>query len=565
MDPRTTTAPFPLSDGDKAQNTNDPFWLGHLLLKNNSITVEQLNSAKTKYREKPTVGFASVLEELNMSTPRLTAHMIAAAHRLTVAELTIFTVDREVARTLPETKSKARCIIPFRRADNALHIAVPDPAFYTSAHARQDFGTATQFRFFVAPQKDILTAITDAWKPDEIARDPRMIFENLLKIAVNKKCSDLHLEPMEKALGVRLRVDNRLVHEQFLPAEMRDPVTQAAKLFGRMDISEKRLPQDGMGRLVIGARTYSFRLSCVPCMNGESIVVRVIDEGAGVRTFEELGLFPDQILTLRGLINQPNGVIYVTGPTGSGKTTMLYSCLNQLPASDLKIITLEDPVEVTFPQFTQVPIDEKVGRRFDNTLPFLLRQDPDVMLVGETRDLDTAKVTIRAALTGHLCFSTLHTNDAVGTITRLGDLGIAPFLLAAAVRGVVAQRLLKRVCPNCRRPHKLNAQLIERFGKLLDSANLRDGAQFYEAGQCPACQNRGYNGRIAICEVIPLEGLEEDIARKASEAELRQLIKAKGVRDLREDGILKAAKGLTTFDELVNALGADPNDIFAAA
>lgn len=553
---QATTAPCGRATGGQPSIMNDTFWLGQRLLKDGSISAEQFNSAQAKFRENPKIGFATVLEQLGLVSPSKAAHLVAATHGLGVADLSVFTVDRVCARSYPENKARQRCLVPFHREGDELHIAVADPTDYTQAHARVDFaGQVT--RLFVAPRRDILMAISDAWKEGISLKDPQSLFEALLRKAVAQKASDLHLEPRENALDVRLRVDNRVVHEQFLPLELRDPITQAAKLFGRMDISESRKPQDGQGKMHIGARTYSFRLSCVPCVSGESIVVRVIDENAGVRSFEDIGLFPEDIERLKKLINLPNGVIYVTGPTGSGKTTLLYSCLNQLPATDLKIITIEDPVEFTFPQFIQIPVDDKVGRRFDNTLPFLLRQDPDILLVGETRDLTTARLTIQASLTGHLCFSTLHTNDAVGTITRLTDLGIEPYLIAASVKGLVAQRLVRRLCPQCRTVNEsLNEHLCNAHKDLIERAGLTERAKFYTPSPegCPNCQKRGFTGRLAIIEVYPLDGLERAIADRRPEEDIKASLKARGFRDMREDGILKAALGLTTVEEVLNVV-----------
>lgn len=551
-----STVPPGRAAGGSPSVVSDPFWLGQRLLREGAISAEQFASAQSKFRENPKVGFSTVLEQLGLVNASKAAHMIAGVFGLDTADLTLFSVDREVARSYPEGKARQRCILPFRRDEDDLHVAVADPAEYTAAHARVDF-PGQSVRLFVAPRKDIVMAIGDAWKEGVSLKDPQNLFAALLKKAVAQKASDLHLEPRENALDVRLRIDNRVVHEQFMPLELRDPITQAAKLFGRMDISESRKPQDGQGKMQIGARTYSFRLSCVPCVAGESVVVRVIDEHAGVRSFEEIGLFPAEIARLKQLINIPNGVIYVTGPTGSGKTTLLYSCLNQLPATELKIITIEDPVEFTFPQFIQIPVDDKVGRRFDNTLPYLLRQDPDVLLVGETRDLETAKLTIQASLTGHLCFSTLHTNDAVGTITRLTDLGIEPYLIAASVKGLVAQRLVRRLCPKCRTVNKdMNEHLLGAHKDLIASAGLTEGACFYQPSRdgCPDCLKRGFNGRLAVIEVYPLEGLERAIAERRPEEEIRASLKARGYRNLREDGILKAAQGLTTVEEVLNAV-----------
>lgn len=552
-----TTAPFG-RPGPAAPVS--PFWLGERLLKDGVITPEQFASAQAKFRENPRVGFAAVLEGLGLASAAKISQLVASAYGMENAELTVLTVDRDVARSFPEARARQKGIIPFRRIAGELHVATSDPGSYGAAHARGDFPGQT-IKIFVAPQKDITAAIADAWAERSTSQDPQTLLENILKAAAAVRASDVHLEPLPTALRVRFRVDNRVIHDRFLEADKRESITQAAKLFGRMDISDRQRGQDGQGRLSIGARTFSFRVSCLPCVGGESVVLRLIDEDAGVRTFEDIGLFPSEIERIKRMIDLPNGVIYVTGPTGSGKTTLLYSCLNQLPANELKIITVEDPVETVFPAFTQVQVNEKQGVTFGNTLPFILRQDPDVLLVGETRDLATARITIQASLTGHLCFSTLHTNDAVGTVTRLTDLGIEPYLIAASVKGVIAQRLVRKLCKHCRVPNPMNDLLLAEHAQLLGAAGLESPPQFFsaltkEGGDdcCPHCRGLGYRGRLAIIEVFPLDGVERMIAERRHENEIRQALQAMGYRNLRSDGILKASLGLTTVEEVLKVV-----------
>ena len=392
------------------------------------------------------------------------------------------------------------------------------------------------------------------------APSPSERLEALLREAVAEGATDLHLEPREKSLDIRHRIDGRLIHRRFLEDALREPVIQAAKIAGRMDIAERRLPQDGQGLLAVGARRWHLRFSCLPAINGESIVVRLIDEHAGVRSFEEMGLFPAEIGRLRELLGLPHGLVYVTGPTGAGKTTLLYSMLNSLPPQEideLKIITLEDPVEARHPRFfLQIGVDERIGRTFGELLRHVLRHDPDVLLVGETRDLPTAEITLKAALTGHLCFSTLHTADALGAIGRLRDLGLDPLMTASALKGVIAQRLVRRPCPECRRPHPQNGLLFARFGPILEG-DLPPGTRgFFAAADagCAACGGRGYRGRTAIVEVFPLAGLERLVAKSGAPAALLPRLRARGCRTLFEDGIRKAALGLTTIEEVYAAI-----------
>ncbi len=397
------------------------------------------------------------------------------------------------------------------------------------------------------------------------APSPSDRFQAILRDAVADGATDLHLEPRERSLDIRHRVDGHLVHKGRIERIQSESVIQAAKIAGHMDIAERRLPQDGQGLLAVGARRYHLRFSCLPAINGESIVVRIIDEQAGVRSFEEMGFFPEEIARLRELLELPNGLVYVTGPTGAGKTTLLYSMLNNLPPREidaLKIITLEEPVETRHPRFfLQIGVDERIGRTFSELLRHVLRHDPDVLLIGETRDLKTAEITLKAALTGHLCFSTLHTHDALGAVARLKDIGLDPLMVAGALRGVIAQRLVRRPCEACRRPHPQNDLLLNRFQVLLPTAEAPPGGLgFFAAGDgaCEACRGRGYRGRTAIVEVFPLLGLERQLARCNGPAGLLPHLRARGCRTLFEDGVRKAALGRTTIEEVYAAVEERP-------
>jgi len=351
-------------------------------------------------------------------------------------------------------------------------------------------------------------------------------------------------------------------HRRFVEGELREAVIQAAKIAGRMDIAEKRLPQDGQGSVQVGARLYHLRFSCLPSVHGEAIVVRIIDEHAGIRSFEEMGLDPPEIARLRGLLALPHGLIYVTGPTGSGKTTLLYSMLNNLPAgelNELKIITLEEPVEIRHPRsFLQIEVADRIGRTFGEILRQALRHDPDVLLVGETRDPPTAEITLKASLTGHLCLSTLHTADALGAIARLRDLGLDSLLLAEALKGVIAQRLVRLLCPRCRVPHPRRREWADRCRALPEVPEPR----FFAAApdrSCPLCQGRGYRGRTAIVEVFPLAGLERQIAAGTPAADLLAAMRSRGCGTLFESGLRKAAAGLTTPEEVHAAVEMGPS------
>ncbi|MGD1031334.1 MAG: GspE/PulE family protein [Opitutaceae bacterium] len=539
---------------------SDPFWLGRALAEKGTITAEQFASAKQQWRRNPRETFASVLEALGLAGARELASLIASRHRLSVASLEPRAVDRAAARLLPLEAARRKCVLPFFQSGKTIDLAVEDPAAYGMRQAREDF-PLHEVRLHVAPRREIVSLLEDAWRTASHA-GAGDAFANLIRDAIAERASDLHLEPRENSLDVRLRIDGRLIHRRFFEKEMREPLIQAAKIAGRIDITERRLPQDGQGCIAIGARDYHLRFSCIPAVNGESIVVRIIDDHAGLRSFEEMGVWPGDRRRIEALLRQPNGLVYVTGPTGSGKTTLLYSMLHNLPANrinELKIVTLEEPVEVRHPRFfLQVDVDEKIGRTFGELLRHVLRHDPDVVLVGETRDRPTAEITLRAALTGRLCLSTLHTNDALGAINRLADIGLDPLMLASALKGVIAQRLVRRPCANCRRTHPQDDLLRARYRSLLDEEGIAAGERSFQAAvpgrDCPVCRGRGFHGRTAIIEVCPLSGLERLIAERAPAGAFRAALRPEGVRTLFEDGVRKAAVGLTTIEEVHAAI-----------
>lgn len=543
-----------------AEANQDPFWLGAALLESGALAPGQLASAKQFWRRHPKGGFAAALETLGLATASQLAGLVARRHALPLAELGPRGVDRSAARLIPLDRARQRCVLAYRQEGLRVDLAVEDPALYGPGQAREDL-PGREVRLRVAPRREILGLLEEAWR-DEGPADAGGAFSQLVREAIASRASDIHLEPRDHALDVRLRIDGHLIHQRFIDAAARDPLIQAAKIAGGMDISERRRPQDGQGVVEVAGRRHHLRFSCIPAVNGESVVVRLIEDQAGLRSFAEMGLFPGDQERLRELLGSPNGLVYVTGPTGAGKTTLLHSMLHNLPPgriNELKIVTLEEPVEIRHPRFLmQVGVDERAGRTFSELLRHVLRHDPDVILVGETRDRQTAEITLRAALTGRLCLSTLHTNDALGAVARLADIGLDPVMLASALRGVIAQRLVRRPCPECRRAHPQSDLLLRRFAGLLDGEAIpRDRRGFLTvcpAPSCPVCGGRGYAGRTAIVEVYPLAGLERLVAERAPPKAFLEHLRPRGRRTLFEDGVLKAALGLTTIEEVYGAL-----------
>jgi type II secretory ATPase GspE/PulE/Tfp pilus assembly ATPase PilB-like protein len=378
------------------------------------------------------------------------------------------------------------------------------------------------------------------------AGDATRTLEEILRAAAAEGASDIHFEPKEDGLLVRFRLDGEMREHLRLPVAQRDALLARGKIFGGLDITEKRLPQDGRATLREKTRRFHLRLSTLPTVHGESLVIRLLDQTMPNQDFAQLGLAEVQSAALREALAGPAGIIFLTGPTGSGKTTTLHAALHALDHGGRVIHTLEDPVEYEFPGIRQTEIREKIGLTFAASLRALLRQNPDVLLVGETRDAETAQLAVRAALTGHLVMSTLHTNDALAAIPRLRDLGVESFLLAASLRLVAAQRLVRRLCPECKEPHPDNARLCE--------THRIPGGRFCRPVGCAACHNRGYRGRLAIHEVLPAAKFLPLIAADAPHAELAARRDREGFATLWQHGLTAAAAGLTTVEQVARVL-----------
>ena len=371
----------------------------------------------------------------------------------------------------------------------------------------------------------------------------------ILLQAIRDRGSDIHLEPFEHEFKVRYRVDGVLYEMMPPPVHLARAVISRVKVMSNLDIAETRLPQDGRIELNIGGNPVDLRVSTLPTMYGESVVMRVLDRQNLALDLEKLGLRPDELKSLRLLAEKPNGILLVTGPTGSGKTTTLYSVLHEANTIDVKIITTEDPVEYDLEGIVQVQVNEEIGVTFANCLRSILRQDPDKILVGEIRDLETSQIAVEASLTGHIVFSTLHTNDAPSAITRMLDLGLEPFLLTATLEGIIAQRLVRRICVNCKTSYEPSDE--ELYELELTPSDI-EGRQFYYGQGCKKCNGTGYKGRIAIYEMMIMnDRLRSMVMNHASTADLRTASKEDGMRTLRDSGLLHIFDGITTIEEVV--------------
>jgi len=377
------------------------------------------------------------------------------------------------------------------------------------------------------------------------------LMNRILARAVQLGASDIHMEPFREYMRVRYRIDGVLYDRLKIPSRHQGSVVSRIKVLSKLNIAEKRLPQDGRIRLKVGSKDVDIRVSTLPTAFGERVVLRLLDQTTLFRGLKDIGMSPDTYQTVEKLIHKTQGMVLVTGPTGSGKTTTLYAALDRINKPERNIITIEDPIEYQINGISQIPVNPKVGLTFANGLRSIVRQDPDVILVGEIRDLETAEIAIHAALTGHLVFSTLHTIDAASAVTRLIDMGIEPFLVTSSVEAIIAQRLVRTVCPHCKVPYSPPDALIEELG--IDGKNGQ--AVFYRGTGCDACMGTGYLGRTGIYELLLCdEGMGKVIARTSDASEIRKAAVERGMRRLVEDGVLKILTRVTTPEEVIRVI-----------
>ncbi len=545
--------------------------LGEILVEAGYITEEELQRALEVQRQeghKRRVG--EILSEMNLKDEHL-LEALALQHRMQIARDADFPPDLPL-ENLSYEFLKRHEVFPIRLEHNTLYVAIPEPQRadvievleaslgyrvipllarreVILRHIENAFASreATMRRVIADVQEDItpespeeLDHLRDLAQEKGIIKLVNLLIEN----AVRDRASDIHIEPEEGYLRVRYRIDGILHEKEALPLRMHPAVASRIKLMASMNIAERRMPQDGRIEGTFADREIDIRVSTLPSVHGESIVMRLLDRESSFITLENLG-FDDHLLRLyQRLIQQPYGMILITGPTGSGKSTTLYASLDRINTPQKKIITIEEPVEYMLKGVTQINVRPKIGLTFATGLRHIVRQDPDIIMVGEIRDLETASIAIHAALTGHLLFSTLHTNDAPGAITRLMDMGVENYLVSSTLIGVVAQRLVRRVCTSCREAYEVPRELREEFGLTEES--------LYRGRGCSECSGTGYRGRIAIFELLVVnDEIREMIMEKATAAELRERAIALGMRTLRQDGILKATKGITTLDEVL--------------
>jgi len=540
--------------------------------------------ALARGRAQQTRSLAAALVEEGVASSEGIAKMLAARHQLPLIDLASEGVDVEAARELPLHVLERIGAIPFAFKDGRLHVAVADPA---NLHGLDELRLATRhpLELGVSSREDILGAIrklvraseaygaraavdeeeellaleeeadlTDLEADDGVSDVPLVrLVNSILFQAAEDGASDIHFEPQEDALVVRFRIDGVLQEMQRIPKRLMPGVTTRLKVLAKLDIAERRKPQDGRISLNAAAagRMLDVRVATLPTVEGESLVMRLLDKSKRPPTLEELGLSPEMQVTLSEIVKRPTGALLVTGPTGSGKSTTLFAALTQISRPEINIITVEDPVEYRLQGINQVQINVRAGLTFAAALRSILRSDPDVVMVGEIRDGETAKISIEAALTGHLVLSTLHTNDAPSALTRLNEMGVEPFLTGAAVTGVLAQRLARKLCAHCCEMYSPSVDEMIAARVAPDVAAASDGMAFYRKKGCPRCNQTGYKGRIGIFQLLAMtEDLATLAASKASREDIERAALGTGMKSLWDDGLAKVAAGLTSIEEL---------------
>ena len=563
--------------------------LGELLVREKLISLQQLRKAQEEQtRSGKNLGYT--LAKLGYISDNEITNFLSTQYRLPAISLDEYEIEGDVTRLVARDVCEKHKIIPVSRSGSSLIVAMADP---TNLHAIDDIKFLTGYNvepvvasetaiqgaieryYSIGPSYEEVMADLDLGTDEDIefsgteeevnalelekasADAPVVRLVNVLLLnAIRKGCSDIHVEPYEKRLRVRYRIDGVLQEEMTPPLRLKNALVSRLKIMSQLDIAERRLPQDGRIKLKLGkGREMDFRVSVLPTMWGEKVVLRLLDKGNLQLDMTKLGFDLEPLADFKWAIDQPWGMVLVTGPTGSGKTTTLYSALSELNQPGVNISTAEDPVEYNLHGINQVQMHDEIGLNFAMALRSFLRQDPDIIMVGEVRDFETAEISVKAALTGHLVLSTLHTNDAPATISRLLNMGVEPFLITASVNLVLAQRLARRVCRDCSQPVAVDTQALLDLGATelqIQTAQLAKGAG------CATCNNTGYKGRVALYEVMKFtDDLKEMVLQGASTAELKVAAIKNSMSTLRMSGIKKVLAGVTTPEEVLRVTMAD--------
>ncbi|SEO93793.1 type IV pilus assembly protein PilB [Amphibacillus marinus] len=526
--------------------------LGDLLKEAGLITEEQILAVLTNKKERQKLGDALV--EQGYITERQLIDVLEVHLKIPSVSLYRFPINEQLIELISKDVARENILLPIEQQENVLTVAMNDPLDY---YAIDDLELSTGFDIkpVIATKEDILQAINKYYDMDDdldtvIEGDEApavRILDQVLQAGVTLRASDVHLDPSEGQVSVRYRVDGVLRNDRKLPKRIQNALIARVKILADLNITETRMPQDGRIRMVIDAKPIDLRVSTLPTVFGEKVVIRILDLTNIFKRLDELDLAEETLVKYREVINRPSGLILLTGPTGSGKTTTLYGSINELNKEDVNIITVEDPVEYQLEGVNQVQVNATVGLSFAAGLRSILRQDPNIIMVGEIRDKDTAEIAIRSSLTGHVVFSTLHTNSAIDAIPRLFDMGVEPYLVVSSLTGVMAQRLVKKVCKDCghyRPATELEQAIFHKRG--LEVENVFEGAG------CDSCRGTGYRGRMAIHELVLIdEMIKKLMINRASMAEIKAYVRKQGSKFLLDDGLLKVKQGYTTVEEVM--------------
>ncbi len=560
--------------------------IGQILVDLGFINDEQLEMLLEEQHRHPGELLGKIAEEMGLVTDEQVALALAEQMSMQVVKLGEIQVSPEVMELITEAMAQLYRVIPVKLEDNVLTLATCDPQNLSIQDELRTF-LGYDIKLLVATERDLNAAleryyasasetfeslVTDLEDDNELEQavetlasdgpiditgaealadsaPVRKLLNMVLLLAIKDHASDIHLEPFEDEFRIRIKADGVLYEMVPPPRHLAFAITTRVKVMANLDIAERRLPQDGRIELTLGGHPVDLRVSVMPTMFGESVVMRVLDRTVVSLDLNKVGMKEEILEDFRTVMHRPNGIVLVTGPTGSGKTTTLYSALSELNDITEKIITTEEPVEYDIDGIIQIPIDAEIDNTFANCLRAILRQDPDTILVGEIRDTETAEIAVQASLTGHLVFSTLHTNDAPGTITRLRDMGIPAFLITATVEAILAQRLVRRTCGDCREPAEISDDMLSQLAMTRDQIKDRT---FYRGRGCDSCNNTGYKGRVGLFEFMVMnDDLRDMILQGASTDELRDKAREYGMITLRDYGMAFAYEGTTTVDEVV--------------
>jgi len=540
--------------------------IGEIVLSQGLITPQQLEEALKSQSEGNKKRLGEILVEIGAISREELYEVLQFIYETEYIDLSNYVIDPEVISVIPEKTALQFTLIPISKSDNELIIAMANPLDVYAIDFVKDYTKVKKIKCMLATEEDIINAINnyyelgnyeniieklgteiifkeeeeeeDLKKLEAISKEAPIIqLVNILIVqGVKDRASDIHIEPNERGLLIRFRIDGILHDIRTLPSKIKSAIISRVKILAKMDIAERRLPQDGRFQVKFGAREVDLRVSTIPTVFGEKVVLRLLDKSKGLIKLNKLGFMSKQLTEFESMISKSYGIILLTGPTGSGKTTTLYAALNKVNSKDVNIITVEDPVEYKLDRVNQIQVRTKINLTFANTLRSILRQDPDIIMVGEIRDTDTAQIAVQAALTGHLVFSTLHTNDAASALTRLIDMEIEPFLISSSVLGVIAQRLVRVICEKCKEEYVPGEDVLRGL-------NIEE-------------KIRNNKERTSIYELIVLdEEIKSLIVSKASSNVIKDVALKKGMKTLKDSGLKKAIQGITTIGEVLRVAG----------